>query len=690
LFFRYAVLERKFYELAEHNNMLEQSLHERNDIIIKWEEILAHISVIPPHIRDSDPEERIDWLVNMLLDAQRDRDSLQLKIESLEESSDMLIVDLEGSRKRISELNAELAAVRSEKEFFADSLDKLRFDYDVERENMRKQLTGLQKKISEKIEAENEIIRLVDLVRKALPNHDSYEELSGINSVRILEKLVSNLLEERNVSSSMSRDLVDLGTSEENKSLAEEVQKLKGDMARISEKYQKVVGEHESAVMQRDSLSQQLQGFEELNMTINLLEEERANSLKKHQELVTEMEFVVEERNTLQVELQQLQEKQSQEVETLNGRISLLESELELTAGQISTLQEQLSDLHQLQDKHVQEVKFLNGKIKLLEEERSTLQVELQRMQEKQLQEVEALNRRMSSLESELELTVGQRNTLQEQLNDLHQLQDKHVQEVELLNGKVNLLEEERAREPEKHQQLVSELESTAKERNVLQEQLNQVREKLNVAVRKGKGLVQQRDALKQQIETLEVEKSSILTQTEENIQLLDRISTALHTIDAGSLDPIQRVEVILKLNADLKMAVASADAEANKSRRATELLLAELNESQERNDMLQEELESMRKNQMEGLREMSLAVGKLRDSSFEILESMVGKLHKDEEIMSYMEDFVSLLASGIDSLGDSSGYTSSVRLLKEAISVRKVFQLSLLFFQNTEFFFLL
>ncbi|KAF3325573.1 hypothetical protein FCM35_KLT08653 [Carex littledalei] len=631
---RYAAMERKFYELAEHNNMLEQSLLERNGIIQKWEEVLGHISIIPPQVRDSDPEERIDWIVNTLFDTHRERDTLQLKIESLEESSEMLIVDLEGSRKRISELNAELAAVRSEKEFFVDSLDKLRFDYEVERENMRKQLSGLREKISEKIAFENEIFRLVDLVQKVLPDGDSYEELSGGSSVQILEKLVNNLLEERNVGNSTSRDIVDLEASEKNKSLIEEVQKLKGEMTHISAKYHELVGENESAVKQRDSLLQQLQGSDELNRRISLLEEERAHSSNKHQELVAEMEFVVEERNTLQVELQQLQEKQLQEVETLNGRISLLESELELTGGQ-----------------------------------RNTLQVELQQLQEKQLQEVEALNGRIRLLESELELTGGQRNTLQEQLNDLQLLQDKHVEEVELLYGKLNLLEEERAREPEKHQHLVSELESIAKERNVLQEQLNQMREKLNMAVRKGKGLVQQRDGLKQQIETLEAEKSSLLTQMEENIQLLNGILAVLHTVDAGSVDPIQKVEGILKLNADLKMAVVSAEAEANKSRRATELLLEELNESQERNDMLQDELERMRKKQMEGLREMSLVIGKLRDISFEILESIVGKLHKD---VGTMEEFVSLMDSGIHSLGDSSGYTSSVSLLEEDISVRK------------------
>ncbi|KAJ1698239.1 hypothetical protein LUZ63_006751 [Rhynchospora breviuscula] len=595
---RYATLERKFCEVAEHNNILEQSLLERNGIIQKWEEVLAHISIIPPQIRDLDAEERINWLVKTLFDTQGDRDALQLKIESLEESSEMLIVDLEGSRKRISELNAELAAVRSEKEFFSDSLDKLRFDYEVERENMRKQLSGLREKISEKIEAENEILRLVDIVQKALPNDDSYEELSGVSSFHILEKLVNKLLEERNVGSFKSRDPVDLEALEKNKSLIEEVQRSKVEITHMSEKYQEVVGEHELAVKQRDSLLQQLEGLEELSRRISMLEEERAHSSKKHQELGVEMELVVEQRNTLQLELQRLQERQLQEAEALNGRISLLESELELT--------------------------------------------------------------------------VGQRNTLQEQLNDLHQLQDKHVQELGMLNARINLLEEERTHEPEKHQKLVSELESTVKERNVLQEQLNQVREKLNVAVRKGKGLVQQRDGLKQQIENLEAEKSSLLSRLEENIQLLNKFSTVLHTVDADSVDPIQKVEAILKSNTDLKMAVASAEAEANKSRRATELLLAELNESQERNDMLLEELERMRRKQMEGMREMSLAVGKLRDISFEILRNIVGKLHKDVGIMSYMEEFMSLMASGVDGPGSSSDYTSSLSLLDKDISTRQ------------------
>ncbi|KAJ3698697.1 hypothetical protein LUZ61_002402 [Rhynchospora tenuis] len=596
---RYATLEKKFCELAEHNNILEQSLLERNGIIQKWEEVLANISIMPAQIRDLDAEERINWLVNTLFDTQRERDALQLKIEPLEESSEMLIVDLEGSRKRISELNAELAAVKSEKEFFSDSLDKLRFDYEVERENMRKQLSGFREKISEKIEAENEILRLVDIVQKALPGDDSYEELSGVSSVHILEKLLNKLLEERNIGNFKSRDPVDLEALEKNKSLIEEVQRLKGEMAHMSENYQEVVGEHELASKQRDSLLQQLEGMEELSRRISMLEEERAHSSEKHEELEAEMELVVEHRNTLQQELQHLQERQLQEAEALNGRISLLESELELT--------------------------------------------------------------------------VRQRNTLQEQLNNLHQLQDKHIQELGMLNSRINLLEEERAHEPEKQQKLVSELESTVKEKNVLQEQLNQVREKLNVAVRKGKGLVQQRDGLKQQIENLEAEKSSLLSRLEGNSQLLDRFSTVLHTVDADSVDPIQKVEAILKSNTDLKMAVATAEAEANKSRRATELLLAELNESQERNDMLQEELERMRRKQMEGMREMSLAVGKLRDISFEILSSIVGKLHKDVGIMSYMVEFMSLMASGVDDgPGGSPDYTSSLRLLDEDISTRQ------------------
>lgn len=69
----------------------------------------------------------------------------------------------------------------------------------------------------------------------------------------------------------------------------------------------------------------------------------------------------------------------------------------------------------------------------------------------------------------------------------------------------------------------------------------------------------------------------------------------ALNNIDVdvefNSGDPIERLEQLEKLFYDLRTAVASSEQEIRKSKKAAELLLAELNEVQERNDVLQEEL---------------------------------------------------------------------------------------------------
>ncbi|GFZ08225.1 hypothetical protein Acr_20g0000330 [Actinidia rufa] len=167
------------------------------------------------------------------------------------------------------------------------------------------------------------------------------------------------------------------------------------------------------------------------------------------------------------------------------------------------------------------------------------------------------------------------------------------------------------------------------------------VREKLNVAVRKGKSLVQQRDSLKQTIEEVnnEVErlKSEInnresslsdyelkikhlstyqervglleseslflkkrLAETEyslhEKTHILSLILNALNDNDTGLVfnisDPVEKLEQIGNQWRDLHAAVASSENDIRKSKRAAELLLAELNEVQERNDGLQEELD--------------------------------------------------------------------------------------------------
>ncbi|XP_040363683.1 centrosome-associated protein CEP250-like isoform X2 [Rosa chinensis] len=240
---------------------------------------------------------------------------------------------------------------------------------------------------------------------------------------------------------------------------------------------------------------------------------------------------------------------------------------------------------------------------------------------------------------------IGSRslNTLGSQESDVDVLK-KELEEVqhELLGVK-----EERDGYLEKQQSMASEFEALHNKVNELQGLLNQeeqklasVREKLNVAVRKGKSLVQQRDSLKQSIDEVnsEVERlrseikmgqvkiaeyeqnfrdlstypsrvealesetlflRNCLNETEQNLQhkenTLSMIVNILDKIDVGgdfnSRDPVVKLEQIGKMCFDLRADVASSEQEARKSKRAAELLLAELNEVQERNDGLQEEL---------------------------------------------------------------------------------------------------
>uniref|UniRef100_M4D479 Uncharacterized protein n=1 Tax=Brassica campestris TaxID=3711 RepID=M4D479_BRACM len=209
------------------------------------------------------------------------------------------------------------------------------------------------------------------------------------------------------------------------------------------------------------------------------------------------------------------------------------------------------------------------------------------------------------------------------------------------------LVREERDLYMEKQQSLIAENEALDKKIIELQEFLKQeeqksasAREKLNVAVRKGKALVQQRDSLKQTIEEMNAEhgrlKSEVIKRDEmllenekkfrelesytvrvevlesecqllrnhlqetENI-LQERSDTlsmtlnALNHINIGDegdrYDPVLKLQRISQLFQNMSTAVSSAEQESIKSRRAAELLLAEVNEVQERNDSMQEEL---------------------------------------------------------------------------------------------------
>ncbi|CAL9124185.1 unnamed protein product [Musa acuminata var. zebrina] len=564
---KYEQLERKFYGLAEHNDMLEQSLVERNSLVQKWEEMLDKIDV-PPQLSILEPEDKIEWLGKTLSETQDERDALQMKIKNLEASSDMLVVDLEESYKKLSEVSAEVVAIKSEKDFLSESLNKLNFEYlglsekvvqhDIDRDNFQREIDFLQKKLAEKIQGcdmEKEIWGLINLVRNAFYESDMSVALSDGNAIKRLEELVTKLVDEY-------------------------------------------------------------------------------TNLTSEKVLPKDAEELASNKSTLAIG------------DSVTGDV--------------------------LHDK---------------EQELINMRVELDKAS------------------SHVDLVKNERD---EAIDRYHSL----MLEIEAISRQQKLLQEEMTAEMEKNKSLLLQLDMMHKEKNALQEQLTQeeeksfsTREKLNIAVRKGKGLVQQRDGLKQEIEEMntmiahlksennqrveafESEKKILVNQlaeAEQNLkisnQTLSRLLRALDGIDVGTeinnTDPLQKLEEIRKINIELHSSLISAEQEAKKSKRAAELLLAELNEVQERADILQEELgraeaallqasrqkddaesaravvlrhleendllhSEERKQQIDNLVELNSGIGQIKKVCFEFSDLLSNTFTRHADLLSYIGTFV-------------------------------------------------
>uniref|UniRef100_A0ACD5Z229 Uncharacterized protein n=1 Tax=Avena sativa TaxID=4498 RepID=A0ACD5Z229_AVESA len=673
---KYDELHRRFYELAEHNSMLEQSLVDRNSIVQKWEEVLGQVS-IPSQFRMLEPEDRIAWLGNRLLEVEHERDALHLKIEHLEDSSEMLITDLEESHKRISELSAEVVAVKAEKEFFSQSLEKLRFEFlglsekavqdEFVRDNLQKDLAELQEKLAEKAneckhyhDLEIEIHKLLDMVRNVLQDGSNTEIPSGDSgAVLCLGELLKKVLHHYETLLSEST----LGNSAEKEIHLEEA-KLSND-ASTSETGR---DDKESAL---NALSNEL---EHARRSLTLAEQQCDEAVEKAQSL------------TLEVEM----------------------------------LHAQINQLHEVSAVQTQKYQSLVLELESVGKQRDDLQEKLNQSNE---------------LEHSLILAEQQRDEAVEKSHSL-------ILELETAHAQLNLLQEGGAEQTKQYESLVLELELVGKQRDDLQEKLNQeeqkcalLREKLNVAVRKGKGLVQQRDNLKQtieemnavienlknerkqQTESLESEKSLLMGRLSENekslqdtTQYLSRLLHALSMVDIArefDTDPITKVGKIAQLYLDLQATSASLQNEVKKSKRATELLLAELNEAHERADNLQEELvmaeaalsESSKQNnilesaradavrrlehitymqaqaarkQIDHLKELNSTSGQLREVCFELSHRLVSAFSKDVDLICYMESFMKSSGKWMDGTNMVDIPITSNRLLSTSISSKK------------------
>lgn len=501
---KYEELQNKFYGLAEQNEMLEQSLMERNKMVQRWEELLNRIEM-PSNLRSVEPEDRIEWLGSALSEAHRDTLSLQQKVVNFQSYCGSLSTDLDGSKRRISDLEADLQAVIQEKEHLSERLETLNLDhenllsktsqvevenimlqdeirrlqehlaeirgnekhaaeFEVEKKALQDEVCRLQENVAEMLgnekHTEGEIRRLQSLVCDALRIPGPQGRVPGATSTEYLEVLLSKLLENYATFSSrntMHGDAVDGLDSDVAHNEARSISTLQ-------------TGGSDIAVLKKE--------LEEALRELMFVKEERDGNVEKQQSMAYEIKTLDRKREELQLLLNQEEQKSASLREKLNVAVR---------------------------------------KGKLLVQQRDSLK-----------QTIEEMNVEMERLKSEINFREIKVSEYEQKFTDLSMYPEK----VETLESEILFL------------------------RNRLTETEHYLQEQGN---------------------TLSMILSSI-----SDIVVGDGVNCS---------DPIKKLEQIAKMCVDLRTDMVSSEQESRKSKRAAELLLAELNEVQERNDGLQEEL---------------------------------------------------------------------------------------------------
>ncbi|XP_022936026.1 major antigen-like isoform X1 [Cucurbita moschata] len=459
---KYEELQTKFYGLAEQNEMLEQSLMERNNAVQRWEELLEKID-IHSHLRSMEPEDKIEWLNRSLSEACHDRDSLHQRVNYLENYCGSLTADLDDSRKKISDIEAELQLVLLEREKLSEKLEIIdhhndhlsfgTFENEIENIVLQNELSNMQEKL---ISTELKIVKLEALVGNVLQDNDVHDLVSG-SSIEFLELMVMKLVQNYTFS---LRDAVPESTT--NGSTTEEM------LARSVDAH--VAWQNDINVLKKD--------LEDAMHQLMVVTKERDRYMEMHEYLVVKVESIDKKKDELQ-ELLNLEEQKSTSIrEKLNVAVR---------------------------------------KGKSLVQQRDSLK-----------QAIEEMTTELKNLRSEMK---SQENTLASY--------EQKLRDFSVYTGRVEALESE-----------------NLSLKNQLTETKNNLQEK-------------------------EFKLSSI-------------INTLVHmevNVDVYETDPIEKLKQVGKLCSDLREAMVSSEQESVKSRRAAELLLAELNEVQERNDAFQEEL---------------------------------------------------------------------------------------------------
>lgn len=540
---RFEELQGKFYGLAEQNEMLEQSLMERNNLVQKWEEMLDRIEM-PSHLRSLEPEDRIGWLALAVSEAENQYNSLQQKYDNSESLFASTSAELEESNRKISELENAYQLAVSEKELLLKSLESLNLDFEemsrkaaqseTSNADLQSRVGDLQKKLNEMLGAEGrihhlegEIRRLEDVIKDFLWTSETDDVLFSSGSTESLEQLIRKLMD----------------------------------------KY----------------------------TTLSLEKTSTSDTTLEHVDKGADLSHEEKKENTV-----------SSDEDADGGALS---KKLEDVTGELLSLKEEKESIALTNQSLVRELEDLGVKNKELQDLLS---------QEEQ---------KSSSLREKLNVAVRKGKSLVQHRDSLKQSIQELNEEVERLKSEIRLQET-----------AISDYERRIKDLSVYPERIKTIESESSIL----------RDRLTEKEDTL-----SMIWSTLDEVNIVSNVS-----------NPVEKLKKVVQLCHDLQSTLASSKHEAKKSKRAAELLLAELNEVQERYDGLQEEL-AKSLSELSGLSKQKESAEVAKCEALARLEKL-SSIHSEERKNQLAE--ITMLKSGVDQLREDLFVVD--RLLTDVLSV--------------------
>lgn len=425
---KYEELERKYYGLAEHNEMLEQSLLERNSLVQRWEETLNKID-FPDELGSMEPEIQIEWLGKALIDAHHERDYWHFKVDELESSSGLLIAEFNESKKKLYDLNENFVTVSHEKGILSGKLD----------EHAQIHGTLLEKMTQLELDKETMLNEVLLLQEKLSQSSNNYHLM--VNEVTELSRMISDILpdhEKENIvySNNVSDDLR-LSLS----ALINRYTELSNEKPKVNiedheiQNPEEVVTDKEVEVATIEVEQEKYSFKTELDEALNklaLITEEKSVIQEKYQSLVREFATIRTEKDELQELFSQEEQKSASAREKLNIAVrkgkglvqqrDTLKQSIEEMSAEIDRLKHELdqknNDLFTISSKVVameSDNSFLRNNLRQTEYEAG----KLKKASELLLVELNEVHERADNLQDELEKAKGDVHELSRQKGSL-------------------------------------------------------------------------------------------------------------------------------------------------------------------------------------------------------------------------------------------------------------------------------